>query len=179
MGCTRNYFPAAEKGLVEAMEEGVLAGYPVTNVKANLYDGSYHSVDSEMSFAGGSPGFQEGYGVAKPVLLEPITMWKWRFRGQHGDIIGDLNSRRGRVMGMEPAGKKQVIKAHAPAEMAKYTIDLKSMTQGAANSAWSFPTTKRCRLKMPRRSSKRPDVKGKKWRSNSTLQVYKQRGSRG
>ncbi|MGI6467846.1 MAG: elongation factor G [Syntrophomonadaceae bacterium] len=138
----RNYFPAVEKGLVEAMEEGVLAGYPVTNVKATLYDGSYHSVDSsEMSFKlAARLAFRKGMESAKPVLLEPIYNVEVEVpEANMGDIIGDLNSRRGRVMGMEPAGKKQVIKAQVPlAEMAKYTIDLKSMTQGRGKFRMEF-----------------------------------------
>ncbi len=121
----RNYFPAVEKGLVEAMVEGVLAGYPVTNLKATLYDGSYHSVDSsEMAFKMAARlAFRKG--------VESETYM--------GDIIGDMNSKRGRVMGMEPAGRKQIIKAQAPqAEMARYTIDLKSMTQGRGKFRMEF-----------------------------------------
>ncbi len=130
----RNYFPAVEKGLLEAMEDGVLAGYPVTNIKATLYDGSYHTVDSsEMAFKMAARiAFKKGMESAKPVLLEPIVNVEIEIPEAYmGDIIGDLNSKRGRVMGMEPAGKKQIVKAQVPlAEMARYTIDLKSMTQG-------------------------------------------------
>jgi elongation factor G len=130
----RNFFPAVEKGLQEALEEGVLAGYPVTNLKATLYDGSYHSVDSsEMAFKMAARiAFKNGVEKAKPVLLEPIVNVEIEIPDTYmGDIIGDLNSKRGRVMGMEPAGKKQIVKAQVPlAEMARYTIDLKSITQG-------------------------------------------------
>ncbi len=138
----RQYFPAVEKGLIEAMEEGVLAGYPVTNIKATLYDGSYHSVDSsEMAFKMAARiAFRKGVESAKPVLLEPIMNVQIEVPEAYmGDIIGDLNSRRGRVQGMEPAGKKQLIRAQVPlAEMARYTIDLKSMTQGRGKFKMEF-----------------------------------------
>jgi elongation factor G len=130
----RNFFPAVEKGLQEALEEGVLAGYPVTNLKATLYDGSYHSVDSsEMAFKMAARlAFKSGLEKAKPVLLEPIVNVEIEIPDTYmGDIIGDLNSKRGRVMGMEPSGKKQIVKAQVPlGEMSRYTIDLKSITQG-------------------------------------------------
>lgn len=130
----RNFFPAVEKGLMEALEDGVLAGYPVTRVKATLYDGSYHTVDSsEMAFKMAAKlAFKKGIESAKPVLLEPIVNVEIEIPDTYmGDIIGDLNSKRGRVMGMEPAGKKQIVKAQVPlAEMSRYTIDLKSITQG-------------------------------------------------
>jgi len=130
----RNYFPAVEKGLLEALDEGVLAGYPVTRIKATLYDGSYHSVDSsEMAFKMAAKlAFKKGVETAKPVLLEPIVNVEIEIPDTYmGDIIGDLNSKRGRVMGMEPSGKKQIVKAQVPlAEMSRYTIDLKSITQG-------------------------------------------------
>lgn len=138
----RQYFPAVEKGLIEALEEGVLAGYPVTNIKATLYDGSYHSVDSsEMAFKMAARlAFKKGMESAKPVLLEPIVNVEIEVPDTYmGDIIGDLNSKRGRVLGMEPAGKRQVIKATVPqAEMARYTIDLKSMTQGRGKFRMEF-----------------------------------------
>lgn len=138
----RNFFPAVEKGLVEAMDEGVLAGYPVTNIKATLYDGSYHSVDSsEMAFKMAARlAFKKGMETAKPILLEPICNVEIEVPDAYmGDIIGDLNSKRGRVQGMEPAGKKQVIKAQVPlGEMARYTIDLKSMTQGRGKFKMEF-----------------------------------------
>lgn len=138
----RQYFPAVEKGLLEAIEEGVLAGYPVTNIKATLYDGSYHAVDSsEIAFKMAAKiAFKKGMESARPALLEPIVNAEIEVPEQYmGDIIGDLNSKRGRVQGMEPAGSKQVIKAQVPlAEMARYTIDLKSMTQGRGKYRMEF-----------------------------------------
>ena len=138
----RNFFPAVEKGLIEAMDEGVLAGYKVTNIKATLYDGSYHSVDSsEMAFKMAARlAFRKGVETAKPALLEPIMNVEILVPDSYmGDIIGDLNTKRGRVQGMEPSGKKQVIKAQVPlAEMARYTIDLKSITQGRGKFKMEF-----------------------------------------
>lgn len=138
----RQYFPAVEKGLIEAMEEGVLAGYPVTNLKATLYDGSYHAVDSnEMAFKMAAKlAFKKGVEIAKPVLLEPVMNVEIIVPDTYmGDIIGDLNSKRGRVQGMEPIDNKQMIKAQVPlGEMAKYTIDLKSMTQGRGKFKMNF-----------------------------------------
>ena len=138
----RNFFPAVEKGVREAMTEGVLAGYPVTNVKVTLYDGSYHPVDSsEMSFKlAAILAFRKGMEQAKPVLLEPVMNVEVTIPEQYlGDIIGDLNSKRGRVLGMEPQGKNQVVKAQVPlAEMARYSIDLKSITQGRGRFQMSF-----------------------------------------
>lgn len=139
----KQYFPAVEKGLQEAMEEGVLAGYPVVNIKANLFDGSYHSVDSsEMAFKlAARLAFRKGMEAANPVLLEPIMNVEIIVPENFmGDIIGDLNSKRGRVLGMEPYGKgKQLIKAQVPlAEMARYTIDLKSLTQGRGKFKMEF-----------------------------------------
>ncbi len=138
----RQYFPAVEKGLIEALDEGVLAGYPVSNLKATLYDGSYHSVDSsEMAFKMAARiAFKKGLEAAKPVLLEPIVNVQIEVPESYmGDIIGDLNSKRGRVQGMEPAGNKQMIKAQVPlAEMARYTIDLKSITQGRGKFKMEF-----------------------------------------
>ena len=138
----RNYFPAVEKGLIEAMEDGVLAGYQVTNIKATLYDGSYHSVDSsEMAFKMAARiAFRKGMETAKPVLLEPIMNVEILVPDAFmGDIIGDINTKRGRVLGMEPAGNKQMIKAQVPlAEMARYTIDLKSITQGRGKFKMEF-----------------------------------------
>ena len=130
----KQYVPAVEKGIREAMAEGVLAGYPVTNIKAVLYDGSYHSVDSsEIAFKMAAIlAFRKGMEQAKPVLLEPICNVEVEIPEQFmGDIIGDLNSKRGRVLGMEPCGKNQVVRAQVPLkEMVRYSIDLKSITQG-------------------------------------------------
>ncbi|NMA01572.1 MAG: elongation factor G [Clostridia bacterium] len=138
----KNYFPAVEKGIREAMQEGVLAGFPVTNVRATLVDGSYHPVDSnEMAFKiAGSLAFKKGAEQANPVLLEPIMNIEVMAPEQFmGDIMGDLNSKRGRIMGMEPKGKFQIIKAQAPlSELGRYAIDLKSITQGRGSFKMEF-----------------------------------------
>jgi len=131
----RQYRPAVEKGITEAMQRGVLAGYPTIDIKATLYDGSYHPVDSsELAFkVAGSLAFKKGAAQADPFLLEPIMDIEVIIPREYmGDIIGDLNSKRGRIMGMEesPTGK-QIIKAKVPqAEIFKYAIDLRSITQG-------------------------------------------------
>ena len=138
----KNYFPAVEKGVVEAMSEGILAGYPATNIKVTLYDGSYHPVDSnEMSFKiAGSLAFKKGAEMANPVILEPVMKLIIRIPESYlGDIMGDINSRRGRIMGMNHEGKDQVIEAQAPmAELVKYAIDLKAMTQGRGSYLVEF-----------------------------------------
>lgn len=138
----RNFFPAVEKGLREAVAEGFLAGYPMTNVKFTLYDGSYHSVDSsEMAFKlAAIIAFKKGAEMANAVLMEPIVEAEVRVPDAFmGDVIGDLNTKRGRVLGMEPDGKFQVIKAQVPqSEMMRYTIDLKAMTQGRGTFATKF-----------------------------------------
>ena len=138
----KNYFPAVEKGVVEAMSEGILAGYPATNIKVTLYDGSYHPVDSnEMSFKiAGSLAFKKGAEMANPVILEPVMKLIIRIPESYlGDIMGDINSRRGRIMGMNHDGKDQVIEAQAPmAELVKYAIDLKAMTQGRGSYLVEF-----------------------------------------
>ncbi|AHM55451.1 elongation factor G [Peptoclostridium acidaminophilum DSM 3953] len=131
----KSYIPAVEKGLREALQTGVLAGYPVTQLKATLYDGSYHDVDSsEMAFKlAANMAFKKGMETANPVLLEPIMKLKIVVPDDYmGDVIGDINKRRGRILGMEPASSgKQVILAEAPqAETFRYAIDLRSMTQG-------------------------------------------------
>ncbi|NLO97588.1 MAG: elongation factor G [Peptococcaceae bacterium] len=138
----RNFFPAVEKGLREAVAEGFLAGCPMTNVKFTLYDGSYHSVDSsEMAFKlAAILAFKKGAEQANPTLLEPMVEAEIRVpEAFMGDVIGDLNTKRGRVLGMEPDGKFQVIKAQVPqAEMMRYAIDLKSMTQGRGSFTTKF-----------------------------------------
>lgn len=132
----KNYFPAVEKGVIEAMNQGVLAGYPLTNIKVTLYDGSYHPVDSnEMAFKiAGSLALRNGAAQAEPILMEPIMQMKITVPDAYmGDIMGDLNSKRGRILGMEHSedGTKQIIRAQAPmSEVQKYVIDLKAMTQG-------------------------------------------------
>jgi elongation factor G len=138
----RQYFPAVEKGLREVMTEGVLAGYPTTGVKATLYDGSYHTVDSsELAFKiAASLAFKKGALQAKPVLLEPIMNVEVTVPDNFmGDIISDFNTKRGRVLGTEPLGKQTVIKATVPlSEMYRYAIDLKSMTQGRGSFTMEF-----------------------------------------
>lgn len=138
----RNYIPAVEKGVREAMVEGILAGYPVTNIKVNLQDGSFHPVDSsEMAFKiAASLAFRKACEQAKPVLLEPIMNVEIHVPDQFmGDIMGDLNSKRGRILGMEKSGNLQVIKANVPlSEMYRYAIDLKSISQGRGTFTMEF-----------------------------------------
>jgi elongation factor G len=138
----REYIPAVEKGIREAADRGILAGYPVVDVRARLYDGSYHEVDSsEMAFKiAGSMAFKEAAKKAKPILLEPIMSIEVVTPEEYmGDVIGDLNSRRGRVLNIERRGNVQVIKAHAPlAEMFGYATDLRSKTQGRATYTMQF-----------------------------------------
>ncbi|MEL7567663.1 MAG: elongation factor G [Dehalobacterium sp.] len=138
----RNYIPAVEKGIREAMVEGILAGYPVTNLKVNLQDGSFHPVDSsEMAFKiAASLAFRKACEQAKPVLLEPVMNVEILVPDQFmGDIMGDLNSKRGRILGMEKSGNLQSIKANVPlSEMYRYAIDLKSITQGRGSFTMEF-----------------------------------------
>ncbi len=131
----KQYIPAVEKGLKESLDTGILAGFPVTNIKATLYDGSYHDVDSsEMAFKiAASIAFKKGMESATPTLLEPIMKLKIVVPEDYmGDIMGDINKKRGRILGMEPAPRgKQIIYAEAPqGETFRYAIDLRSMTQG-------------------------------------------------
>jgi len=138
----RQYIPAVEKGVREAMGEGVLAGYPVVDVRVSLFDGSYHSVDSsEMAFKiAASMGFKKGFLESNPVLLEPIVNLEVTVPDDFmGAVIGDLNSRRGKVLGMDPQGGIQVIKAQVPmAEIMSYAPDLRSMTEGRAHFTLTF-----------------------------------------
>ena len=130
----KNFIPAVEKGIVEAAARGFLAGYPVVDFKVTLYDGSYHDVDSnELSFkTAGRIAFRKAMEVAKPTLLEPIMQVEITVPDEFaGGIMGDLNSRRGRIQGMENKGGNTIVKAHVPmAEMLTYGTDLTSMTQG-------------------------------------------------
>ena len=130
----KQYIPAVEKGIAEASLEGALAGYPVVDFKVDLVDGSFHAVDSsEMAFKiAGSMAFKRAVLEAKPTLLEPIMLMEITVPDDcMGDVIGDLNSRRGRVLGMESKGKKQIIRANVPlSEVLKYAPDLRSMTAG-------------------------------------------------
>jgi len=130
----RQYIPAVEKGIVERMSKGVIAGYPVVDVKATVFDGSFHNVDSsEMAFKiAGSLAFKKAALAAKPVLLEPITEMEVVIPEENvGDIIGDLNGRRGRVLGVDALGKSQIVRCQVPlAEVLRYSSDLRSITSG-------------------------------------------------
>ena len=130
----KNFFPAVEKGLQESVKKGILAGYPVVNLKATLVDGSYHDVDSsEMAFKiAANLAFKAGMAAANPVLLEPISKVEVHIpEDKQGDIMGDLNKRRGRIMGIDADELGSVVNAEVPtAEMLEYATDLKSMTQG-------------------------------------------------
>jgi len=136
------YIPGVEKGVVEAMEEGNLAKFPVTNVSVSLFDGSYHPVDSsELAFKmAGRHAFRDAFDKANPCLLEPIMHVDVRVPEEFtGDIISDMNGRRGRILGMEPDGKSTIVRAEAPlAEMQSYSLDLKSRTQGRATFQMAF-----------------------------------------
>ncbi len=138
----RNYIPAVEKGVQEAMQEGILAGYPVIDVRVTVYDGSYHPVDSsDMAFKiAGSMAFRKGASEANPVLLEPIMNVEVIVPDENmGDVIGDLNSRRGRILGMEPQDGYQKVKALVPlAELFRYSVDLRSITQGRGYFSMKF-----------------------------------------
>lgn len=138
----REYIPAVEKGIRESADRGILAGYPVVDIRARLYDGSYHDVDSsEMAFKiAGSMAFKEATKNAKPVLLEPVMSLEIVTPEEYmGDVIGDLNSRRGRIINIEKRGNVQVIKGQAPlAEMFGYATDLRSKTQGRATYTMQF-----------------------------------------
>ncbi len=136
------FIPAVEKGVIEAMQEGVVAGYPVKDVKVRLYDGSYHTVDSsEMAFKiAAAHAMREALGEAGPVLLEPIMIVIVSVpESSVGDVIGDLNSRRGRPLGMEPVGGMTEVKAEVPmAEMLTYAPDLRSLTGGQGEYTMDF-----------------------------------------
>ncbi len=138
----KEFIPAVEKGVKEAMEQGVLAGYPVVDVRVRLVDGSYHEVDSsELAFAiAGSLGFKEAAKKANPVLLEPIMKLEVVTPEEYlGDVLGDISSRRGKVEGMDARGNVKVIRAFVPlAEMFGYATQLRSLTQGRANFTMQF-----------------------------------------
>jgi elongation factor G len=138
----KQYIPAVEKGILESAARGYLAGYPVVDFKVILYDGSYHDVDSsEMAFKiAGSLAFKKAMEQARPVLLEPIMNVEVYAPEQYsGDLIGDLNGRRGRIQGMETRGNTQVVKAQVPmAEMLAYSSNLTSMTQGRGTFSMEF-----------------------------------------
>jgi elongation factor G len=138
----KEYIPSIDLGIQEAMESGVLAGYPVVDVRVELVDGSYHDVDSsEMAFKiAGSMAFKEAMQRAKPKLLEPVMSVEVVTPEEYlGDVMGDLNSRRGRVEGLEPRGNAQAVRARVPlATMFGYATDLRSTTQGRATFTMQF-----------------------------------------
>ena len=141
----KGFYPAVEKGLLEAMQKGVLAGFPVVNLAADLFDGSYHPVDSnEISFKlAAKLAYKEGLPKANPVILEPVGTLKVRVPdGLVGDVIGDLNKRRGRVLGMNPdehAKGRTIVEAEVPmAEMSGYTIALRALSQGRGSFEYEF-----------------------------------------
>ena len=138
----RQYIPAVEKGIVEAMAKGVVSGCPVVDIRVSLVDGSFHTVDSsEMAFkVAGSMGFKKGFVECKPTLLEPIMLLTVTVPDEFmGDVIGDVNSRRGKVLGVDSVSGKQVIKAHVPqAEILQYSPTLTSMTGGRGSFTIAF-----------------------------------------
>jgi elongation factor G len=138
----KNYVPSVEKGVVEAMHEGVLAGFPIVDLRVLVVDGSYHEVDSsDMAFKiAASMGFKKGFMECNPILLEPIMNVEVNVpEDMTGDIIGDLNSRRGRVLGMDQGVGGQVVKAKVPmAEMLRYASDLTSITSGRGMFTMEF-----------------------------------------
>jgi elongation factor G len=138
----REYIPAIDKGVQEAMQSGVMAGFPVVDVKVEVYDGSYHDVDSsEMAFKiAGSMGFKDACRKASPVLLEPIMDVEVVTPEDYmGDVVGDLNRRRGRIQSMDQRGNARVVRAEVPlSEMFGYATDLRSSTQGRAAYTMQF-----------------------------------------
>ncbi len=145
----KNFFPAVEKGLNECMEKGVLAGYPMVGIKATLYDGSYHPVDSsEMSFKmAASLAFKEGVANAGPILLEPISTVRVLCNDEAmGDVIGDINKRRGRVLGMNPSGEgmQEIVSEIPDAEMTTFSTAMRQITQGRGSFTSEFARYERC-----------------------------------
>jgi elongation factor G len=138
----QNYIPSVEKGVNEAKQEGVLAGYPVVDVKVSLYDGSFHAVDSsDIAFKiAGAQALKKGLSQGQPVLLEPIMNLTVTVPEAYtGDITSDLNTKRGRVLGMNPGNGINVIQAQAPyAELVRYATDLRSITQGRGSFVMEF-----------------------------------------
>jgi len=138
----KEFIPGIEKGVVEALNSGVLAGYPVVDLKVTVFDGSYHDVDSsELAFKiAASMAFKDGVTKASPVLLEPIMKVEVFTPDENlGDVVGDLNSRRGRILGMEARKSVQVVVAEVPlAEMFGYATTLRSLSKGRANYSMHF-----------------------------------------
>ena len=145
----KEYIPAVDEGIQDAMKSGILGGFPVVGVHANCYDGSYHEVDSsEMAFhIAGSLAFKDAMKQGAPVLLEPIMKVEVTMPEEYmGDIIGDLNSRRGRIEGMDDLGGGKIVRAFVPlSEMFGYSTDLRSRTQGRGNYSMFFENTSRYR----------------------------------
>ncbi len=138
----REYIPAVEKGVVKSMEEGILAGFPVVDLKTVIYDGSYHDVDSSgMSFEiAGTQAFKKGMADASPVLLEPIVKLTVNVPDAYtGDVMSDLNGKRGRILGMTPGDKYTVVEAEVPlSEVQRYAQDMRSLTQGRGSYRLEF-----------------------------------------
>ena len=138
----KEYIPAVGAGIEEASKSGILAGFPVLGIKATVYDGSYHEVDSnEMAFKiAGSMAFKEAMQKAGPILLEPIMKVEVTMPEDYmGDVIGDINSRRGRIEGMDDVGGGKIVRAMVPlSEMFGYSTDLRSRTQGRGNYSMFF-----------------------------------------
>jgi len=138
----RNFIPSVEKGVRDCMKRGILAGYPVVDLKVTLYDGSYHDVDSsDMAFQiAASMGLQKGFMEARPCLLEPVMNVEVTAPAEGaGDVIGDLNGRRGRIVGMEPDGDVVAVRAQVPmSEMLTYESSLRSMTGGRGGYSMEF-----------------------------------------
>ncbi len=138
----RNFIPSVEKGVRDCMKKGILAGYPVVDMKVTLYDGSSHDVDSsDMAFQiAASMGLQKVFMDARPILLEPIMNVEVTTPADHaGDVIGDMNSRRGRIVGMEPSGETAAVRAVVPmSEMLTYESSLRSMTGGRGGYSMEF-----------------------------------------
>ena len=138
----KEYIPAVDKGIQEQMQNGVIAGYPLLALKATLFDGSFHDVDSnEMAFKiAGSMALKEGANKANPVLLEPVMKVEVVTPEEHmGDVVGDLNRRRGIILGMDEIPSGKTVQAEVPlAEMFGYATDLRSQTQGRASFSMEF-----------------------------------------
>ncbi len=138
----KTYIPAVDKGIQEAMANGIIAHYPMVDVKVKLYDGSYHNVDSsEMAFKiAGSLGFKKGVMDCKPILIEPVMNMEIVVPSDHvGDVMGDINAKRGKIQGVDPADDTQIIRAHVPmAEVLNYAADLTSLTGGRGMFAMEF-----------------------------------------
>jgi len=138
----KNFIPSVEKGVVEAMKRGVAAGYPVVDMKVTLYDGKYHTVDSsDIAFQiAGSMGFRKAMEDAKPVILEPVMKIEIMIPDEcMGDVIGDVNSRRGKVSGVDPLNGTHVVKALIPmSEVLTYAPELRSITSGRGTFSMDF-----------------------------------------